>query len=540
MITTRRAFLQQIGMGAAGFLLHQSLGRSPFAFAADAAGVVRGPGPLPRATPESQGISSGAIQAFLDAIAGSKHEFHSFMLVRHGNVIAEGWWAPYAAELNHTMYSMSKSFTSTAVGFAVSEGMLSVDDPVTKFFPEDLPPTVDDKLAALKVKHLLSMATGHDKDSTGPMVAEENWPKKFLSHPIVYEPGTRFLYDSGATYMCSAIVTKLTGKTVLDYLRPRLFEPLGIEGMTWQTCPRGNNTGGWGLNIRTEGLAKFGQCYLQKGQWNGRQIVPAKWVEEATTKKIQQPLPTTKPARPVETNDWLQGYCYQFWRCTHNAYRGDGAMGQFTIVMPEQDAVLAITSESGSMQGQLDLVWEHLLPAMKAAPLTEDKPAAEKLKQSLASLAIPPSKKGTATSRWAAAVSGKTFKLEPNAFNAEKLKLTFTDEGCTFALFDTAEHSIVCGAQKWALGETDMPGTPPGLGLGKTKNPTPMSKVAASGTWTDAGTYEMTWRFRETPHHDVVTCKFDADKVAVTFLSSVVKLSPARVVKRPELVGTRI
>src|SRR5207302_5791472 len=146
---------------------------------------------------------------------------------------------------------------------------------------------------------------------------------------------------------------------------------------------------GWGLSIQTEGLAKFGQLYLQKGAWNGRQILPAKWVEEATTFKIQQPSPA-KPSRPKEQNDWLQGYCYQFWRCQHNAFRGDGAFGQFTIVMPEQDAVIAITGESNNLQGEVDLVWEHLLPAMKESPLPADPQSHERLQQSLASLALTP------------------------------------------------------------------------------------------------------------------------------------------------------
>jgi CubicO group peptidase (beta-lactamase class C family) len=187
--------------------------------------------------------------------------------------------------------------------------------------------------------------------------------------------------------MCSAIVQRVTGQKVIDYLTPKLFTPLGIEAITWETCPRGINTGGWGLSIQTEGLAKFGQLYLQKGKWNGHEILPAAWVEEATTKHIQQPDPV-KPSRPHEENDWLQGYGYQFWRCRHNAFRGDGAFGQFTIVLPEQDAVVAITGESGDLQGELDLVWEHLLPAMKDAPLPADNTAQTRLREKLGALAL--------------------------------------------------------------------------------------------------------------------------------------------------------
>src|SRR5208283_1136130 len=170
---------------------------------------------------------------------------------------------------------------------------------------------------------------------------------------------------------------------------PRLFEPLQIAGPTWETCPRGINVGGWGLSIQTEGLAKFGQLYLQKGVWHDRQLLPAQWVEEATTFKIQQP-PPPKPSRPNGQNDWLQGYCYQFWRCRHNAFRGDGAFGQFMVVMPEQDAVVAITAEANDLQGELDLVWEHLLPAMHEKPLPRDRHTEAQLQRRLASLALPP------------------------------------------------------------------------------------------------------------------------------------------------------
>src|SRR5262249_23647037 len=225
----------------------------------------------------------------LDAVAASKHEFHSLMLIRRGHVVAEGWWSPYRAEAIHTLYSLSKSFTSTAVGLAVAEGKLKVSDPVTAFFPDDLPEKISDNLSALRVKDLLTMSVGHAEDSTGAIRKQDNWVKAFLALPIQNPPGTAFLYNSGATYMLSAIVQKLTRQTVLEYLRPRLVEPLAIQGMTWEVCPRGINTGGWGLSVPTEALAKFGRLYSQKGQWNGRQVLPAAWVDEATSFKIQQP-----------------------------------------------------------------------------------------------------------------------------------------------------------------------------------------------------------------------------------------------------------
>jgi CubicO group peptidase (beta-lactamase class C family) len=282
MSSDRRIFLKQLGLGAVGLSMASSF---PDCLAAQQTIHHQ----LPRSTPEAQGVSSAEILDFLEAVGKSQHEFHSFMMVRHGQVIAEGWWSPYAPDLNHMLYSLSKSFTSTAIGFAVTEGRLKVDDPVISFFSNDLPDRISENLAALKVKHLLTMSVGHAEDSTPIITQTDNWVKAFLALPIANPPGSAFLYDSGATYMLSAIVQKLTGQKVIDYLRPRLFQPLAIEGMTWETCPRGINTGGWGLAIQTEGLAKFGQLYLQKGAWNGKQILPVTWIEEATTFKIQQP-----------------------------------------------------------------------------------------------------------------------------------------------------------------------------------------------------------------------------------------------------------
>ena len=229
---------------------------------------------LPRSTPEAQGISSAAILGFIQAADRQVKEMNSFMLVRHGHVVAEGWWTPYAAETPHVLYSLSKSFTSTAVGLAVAEGKLSIDDEVLKFFPEDAPAAPTNNLKAMRVRDLLCMSTGHQTEARLAETNEFSWTKTFLAHPVPHKPGGHFLYNTAGTYMQSAILQKVTGLTVLDYLRPRLFEPLGIENPTWGTSPQGISLGGYGLNIRTEDIAKFGQLYLQKGQWHGKQLVP--------------------------------------------------------------------------------------------------------------------------------------------------------------------------------------------------------------------------------------------------------------------------
>jgi CubicO group peptidase (beta-lactamase class C family) len=415
----------------------------------------------------------------------------------------------------------------------VTERRFGVNDRVTSFFPGDVPEKVSEHLAALRVKDLLTMSVGHAKDSTPSLWGEENWVRKFLSLPIENEPGTTFLYNSGATYMLSAIVQKVTGQKVIDFLRPRLFGPLGIEEATWETCPRGINTGGWGLKVKTESLAKFGQLYLQQGVWDGKKILPASWVAEATSFKIQQPAPDLELAK--KQSDWHQGYCYQFWRCRHNAFRGDGAFGQFTIVMPEQEAVLAITSETSSMQGELDLVWEHLLPAMKETTMPAATPAQAHLKETTHGLLLPPPT-GHADSAVAARISGKSFRINSNEAGVQSVSLQFHHQGCEFKLKDDkGQYSVNCGLEHWVDGQTSMPGTPPKLTRGKLG---PVSKLAASGTWKDEQTFEMTWRFYETPHHDTVSCRFDGDKIRVEYLDSLAQLSASHKDKRPALEGT--
>jgi CubicO group peptidase (beta-lactamase class C family) len=327
---------------------------------------------LPRSTPEAEGVSSEGIANFIEAANKSKHEFHSYMIVRHGKVVSEGWWNPYRADLKHTLYSCSKSFTATAVGFAVAENRLTVEDKVISFFPNDLPDSISENLAALRVRDLLSMSVGNETDPTGAVVTSENWVKTFLKYPIKHKPSTKFLYNTSATYMLSAIVQKVTGEKILDYLKPRLFDPLSIEGMDWEVDPHGINVGGYGLRLKTEDMAKFALLFLQKGVWQGKQIIPASWIEEASTMKILQS--PDMPQAKRDSSDWQQGYCYQMWRSRHNSYRGDGANGQYMLVLPEHDAVIAITCETQDMQGELNLVWEHLLPAFSKEKTVKSTP----------------------------------------------------------------------------------------------------------------------------------------------------------------------
>lgn len=339
--------------------------------------------PLPRSTPEAEGVSAEAVRQYIEAADKEVDTMHSFMLVRHGKVIAEGWWKPEAADQPHVLHSLSKSFTSTAVGLAVAEGKMSIDDPVLKYFPDEAPEHPSDKLKMMRVRDLLTMNTGHQSEPK--FTPEQPWAQTFLAQPVEHKPGTHFLYNSPGTYMCSAIVQKVTGQTVLDYLKPRLFDPLGIQSPEWMTSPQGISTGGWGLLLRTEDIAKFGQLYLQRGKWEGQQLIPEAWVAQATARQVSNGSDPSK--------DWDQGYGFQFWRCRHGAYRGDGAHGQFCLVLPEQDAVIAITANAGNLQGELNVVWDHLLPAFHPEALSPNPEQDAKLRDTLANLAVRPDHK---------------------------------------------------------------------------------------------------------------------------------------------------
>ncbi|MCO8120973.1 beta-lactamase family protein [Stieleria sp. TO1_6] len=334
--------------------------------------------PLPRSTPESQGVSSAAILDFVKTADRDVHSIHSFMLLRHGHVVAEAWWKPESADTPHILWSLSKSFTSTAVGLAVEEGKLSIDDPILKFFPKDAPGTVSENLKSMRVRDLLTMTAGHDNEVN--LREESDWIKAFLAHPVPHAPGSHFQYNTPATFMLSAIVQKVTGQTVVEYLQPRLFTPLGIQPPRWDANPQGISLGGYGLYLKTEEIAKFGQLYLQQGNWQGKQLIPAQWIAQATAKQVSTGRDTTL--------DWGQGYGFQFWRCRHDAYRGDGKDGQFCIVLPELDAVIAITSKTRDLQAELNLVWEILLPGMHDKPLPENNPATTELSQIVQTLTV--------------------------------------------------------------------------------------------------------------------------------------------------------
>ncbi|MCR4582987.1 MAG: beta-lactamase family protein [Prevotella sp.] len=324
---------------------------------------------LPRTeTPDSV---EKAMDGFFQQAAADSMDIHSVMIVRDGSVVYSRWQSEGADSVPHVLHSVSKTFTATAVGLAIADGKMALTDKIVSFFPDKLPADVSDNLKAMTVRDLLTMSCGHDDDPTGvTRNAGQDWVSAFLAYPVVHQPGTFYCYNSLGTYVLSAIVQQVTGQKVVDYLDARLFQPLHIDKPKWEESPQGINTGGWGLYLKTEDLAKMGQLLLQKGEWNGQQLIPAAWVGEMSKKQVESINPGTRLEQAEErgmtkeTSDWMQGYGYQMWRCRPGCFRADGARGQYIIVVPDRNAVIAITSDVADLQGELNLVWNHILPVL--------------------------------------------------------------------------------------------------------------------------------------------------------------------------------
>jgi len=509
-MVNRRLFIRQIGSGALG------LGLLPILPGLSQASPATGPFVLPRSTPERQGISSAGIRRFLAAIKDSGQEFHSIMVIRHGHVVAEGWWSPYSAEHKQQLYSLSKSFISTAIGFAVAEKLVTVEDTVISFFPKDRPDTISDNLAALKVKHLLSMSVGQAKDSI--QILEHSpegasWEKTFLSLPIDYKPGEKFFYNSGATYMLSSIIKKVSGQSAHAYLQPRLYKPLNILGATWTENAEGVNIGASNLRIKTEDIAKLGLLYLQQGVWDGKQILSKEWVETASSKHIES---------GNYDSSWGYGYGYQFWLNPPGGFRADGAYGQYSMVLPGQDAVVAITSESADKETTMQLVWNKLLPEMMDTPLAENATEYDLLRQDLGALSHPPPQLGP-HSALIPAISGKEFLLDKNEFNAKSVSFRFADDRCIFTLKEEGKPDIVIanGINHWIREKNKKPEA---HSLFSHRRIDFDSMVAASAGWSDEHTLVLTWCFIEAIHGDSLSFIFDNDRVRIKFLFSAARL----------------
>jgi CubicO group peptidase (beta-lactamase class C family) len=475
---------------------------------------------LPRSSPEAEGINSDGILALVNALDGSVGEIHSMMLVRHGKVVAEGWWAPYSAADIHVLYSVTKSFNATAVGFAAAEGLLSIDDLLVSHFADMAPAQPAGQMGNVRIRDLLTMSTGHDGDTMNTLRARADgqWTRAFLETNVTREPGTYFVYNSGAAYVLSALVQKVTGMTVEEYLGPRLFEPLGIGATLWGLSPESVNMGDGGLSVRTEDLAKFGLLYLQDGMWNGERVLPEGWAAEATASQV---------STGNSDSNWGYGYGYQFWRSA-TGYRADGSLGQFSFVLPDQDVVLAITSGTNDTNGVMNAVWQHLLPAIAGGALSENPSAQGTLTNRLRALSLR-MPAGEASSAMAADVSGRRYAMGANAQGITSVQLDFSGAAPSLTIEDAnGAHTIAVGSGAWARGRT---------GFKRRINElfdTPEQGIAASGAWSDADTFSVKMVFDETPYTMNANFSFEATRVVVDTTYNVRWGTPSE----PQMIGT--
>ena len=467
-----------------------------FLFCADA--VAQNPLSLPVSHPEKEGISSAAVLSFIECLEKDIDAVHSFMILRHGKRIAQGSWAPYDETTPHLMHSLSKSFTSTAIGLAIGEGLLSLDDPVISFFPDDTPTNPSWQLKAMRIRDLLTMSTGHRKEPRLFNV-ESGWTRSFLHSEIEFKPGTHFQYNSAATYMLSAILQSVTGERLVDYLDKRLFQPLEIQKPDWDRSPEGINTGGWGLRITTEDIAKLGQLYLRKGVWLGERILSETWVQEATSKQ------TSNGSHP--DNDWDQGYGYQFWRCRNNCFRGDGAFGQFCIVIPEHDAVVAITSGTNDMGGVMQVVWDILLPAMTSEPVEADPAATRSLATKLNELSLP-LVQGEPRSPLSRKLIERTFQIFENEAGVQSV--SFDLQGNDHRITLEMDH----GRETLRLGNDHYIRSKLNDHLPYTQHM--RRHIGASGAWIKPDEYQAKIYLTQSPASMIYTFRFDNNRVTWT------------------------
>ena len=292
---------------------------------------------FPRATPESQGISSDLFAALLRELDASREtEMHHFMALRHGKVICECNFAPYPKGMWHITHSMCKSITGMAIGMLIEEGKLKLDENIYDIFPDHINAFSKIFRPVITVENLLTMTSGVTFNESG-IVSGNDWLGSFLNASVNGKPGTEFQYNSLNTYVLSAIVTKRTGETLTEYLTPRLFGPLGITKYYWETCPKGITKGGWGLFLCAEDMAKLGQLYLQRGKWNGQQLVSEYWIEIST-------------ARHLKTQNDTYGYGYQLWMEQRpGSFEYNGMLGQNVIIYPDMDMVLVTNAGNKEM-----------------------------------------------------------------------------------------------------------------------------------------------------------------------------------------------
>ncbi len=490
-------------MGGCAYML---AGGGALAGLRPASGVPSGVGPvvvcpyrdgLPRSAPEKQGVRSEDILAFLDEVERAGLELHSFMLMRHGHVIAEAWWWPYSADRVHMTHSLTKSVTAAAVGIAIEEGRFGLDDKVVDFFPDYVPEDASDNLRAMTVRDLLTMRTGHDRETSGSVwrPIRTSWIAEFFKIPVVYPPGTHFQYTSAASYMLSAIITRTTGQSMADYLRPRLFTPLGIDRWAWDTSPGGISPGGNGLSWNTSASLKFAALHAQLGMWQGRRVLSESWVRAATSRQAD--------------GDEDGPYGYHWWMGPGSSYYALGLFTQMAVVFPDHDAALALfaaVSGSGKLRS---ILWKHFPEAFGSGASRPGGAHAELRRRCGVLRVLQPLRK--TSSPLARQISGRKLIVQPNDQTVRWVSFEFTGDACTYTMSDDGgEHRITAGFSEYLEQDTSMTGHR----LHHEYRP-PRQRVVAGARWTAPDRLEMTWQFVETAFRDTVVCTFKDGEVTI-------------------------
>lgn len=445
-------------------------------------------------------VSVKALNRFYAHFHANADELHTLMIYENDALLVRSASAPYKTTDKREIYSLSKSFCSTAIGFLTDAGLLSEDDRIIDLFPDKLPAVVSENLSRMRVRHVLSMNTGHAACVMPQMVHADDAVRAFLAEEVPYEPGTHFAYNTGATCLLSCIAEKITGMPLPDYLSQKLFAPLGIENVRWNRIDDGHNEGGCGLHVSCEDIAKLGLLYLHKGEWMGRRLLSEHWVRTASS--------------PVSDNscngtpDWCAGYGYQFWINAREGFRGDGAWGQLCVVLPERNMVFALQTELGNMQDEMDALMtlaEHIHDA-------DDTPAPVLL----------PDYKPAGSAHKTAGFERVWYRLDPNAMGftgmmtdydcvRDEYRVIFSD-GCD-------QYVLSSGDGHWAESMIIAPMMKPKI-VGLMSARTPERQYMAASYEAEEGCVRLYVRYLNCPHRTEITIRTseaEAGRISVHF-----------------------
>ncbi len=474
--------------------------------------------PFAKATPEEVGVSSNLILEYIENLEKSQTEMHGLMIMRHDKMITEGWWTPYGPNLRHGLQSHTKTYAATAVGIAYTEGLVRLDERLIDIFPDESPEEPSENLKLLTVRDVLCMGCGMD---VMPDPREKDWIRAFMHVPVNHKPGTTYMYNSTGSTMLGAIVRKKTGLGLHDYLTPRLFNKIGInpDNLRWMCMPDGMEVGGGGLFATTEDNFRLMKLYANGGVWEGERILAEDYVKLAITNQNDS---ATESINNPEASDNFLGYGFQIWMCKpEHAYRADGAMGQFTIVLPDLDMEIAINETAVGAhwaQSTLNITWDFVEKIRNDAALPEDPEAYSKLCRKLSRLNIG-NPECQPFSPFVKAVDGKEYTISSGSFtpfggnfmigtlpdSIERFKLDFDDYGFVWAFVTKSGRTEKIRFSTNGVRFSNL--------IGKKDDLTQL--YLGDAYWKEDNVLVMHGRWAETCIQDTYTLTFEGNKVSV-------------------------